>query len=252
MQAQSPLPTSSNHMDDQFSSWPNGFAWDFLADGSSLPTVGLDLEAQAGIALAVSASYLTPHGYDNSVSPTTMATMNPISHNTFISTDATAHVNASNRCLQTHLFPAISAYANEAHNSLASGVGSSLVDGTHELHDEQSNGTTAWAFKMTPLLAQLTIHIQSVPRLDVDIDTDGNEQSTVPSPSRSHNSDHTFDLSESFIDLLNGLCSKLPPSHGSVAEEEAPNVASVLDEASYLLVCATYLRFLEMHHTVFH
>lgn len=109
-----------------------------------------------------------------------------------------------------------------------------------------------WTSKITPFLIRFTQHLQSIPRINSDILAYEENHNGLPRPSRSHNADTTFELSERFITMLSDMCLKLPPSDGTrTADEPLMGSYSILDEASHLLIFSTYLRFLEMHATVF-
>lgn len=111
---------------------------------------------------------------------------------------------------------------------------------------EKLTSPVFWVDKVTQLNVQFTQHLQSIPRVNTDSLDHEDRDGEIPPPSKTHDSDHTFHLCESFIELLSTLCSK----HKD--EDSDDTAASLfLDEASYLIVFSTYIRFLETHDTVF-
>jgi hypothetical protein len=256
----SPLPTSPNRMDDQFNWLSENFNWEFPVDDGFLSTVEFESGAQPGNETVVSDLYPTPMNASNSSTHSHSSSGNELCVTTALSNNrlssssgaiaVSTEIFATSQGSRMPSFPAPSGPLNEAPNSATSGMSSTFHDEAQQ-HSELSDDPVIWALKITPILAQLTQHVQSLPRLQVDDCTNGGRLGTVPSPSRTHNSDHTFDLSESFINVLSAMCSTLPTSQGSEAREGILKDALRFDEVSYLLVCATYLRFLEMHDTVF-
>ncbi|KAM7203577.1 hypothetical protein V8F33_002197 [Rhypophila sp. PSN 637] len=115
-----------------------------------------------------------------------------------------------------------------------------------------------WVERVTALNVQFTQHLQTIPRVNpesLQLEPEQDTQSgTFPTPSKRHNSDSTFQLSEAFIELLSAMCSKLPPpvQQDSGARRDSNSHAYLcLDEASRLLIFSTYMRLLEVHDTVF-
>lgn len=121
-----------------------------------------------------------------------------------------------------------------------------------------STDIAVWVEKVTTLNVQFTQHLQTIPRvnpesLQLEPGEDG-QGGTLPTPSKRHNSDRTFQLSETFIDLLSAMCSKLPPpmqQDAAAKKDNNSNAYLCLDEASRLLIFSTYMRLLEVHDTVF-
>ncbi|KAI1771027.1 hypothetical protein F4818DRAFT_430923 [Hypoxylon cercidicola] len=121
-------------------------------------------------------------------------------------------------------------------------------------HDEKLlTNLVFWADKIAQLNIQFTQHLQSIPRVSSESLHNDKDSAAIPLPSGNHNSDRTFHLSESFVDILSGMCSKLQPPQTAtiVANEDSQPAVLSLDEASYLMVFSTYLRFLETHDSVF-
>jgi hypothetical protein len=263
-QPRSPLPTSPNSMNDQSNSWPEHVNWESTVDDGFLSAMGFESGAQSSNGFNISDPYLTPISYHRDVYSSSIRSLSfsgPVSiATTAFSNDSLAvssgpvaistGILAASHGAQTPSFHATSVPLDKALTLASSGSNSTLHDEAQD-HSELSNDPTIWALKMTPILAQLTHHVQSLPRLHVDDCVNGAGHKTVRSPNRTHNPDHTFDLSESFIDILSGMCSTLPTPQGSESRTESFKDASRLDEVSYLLVCTTYMRFLEMHDTVF-
>lgn len=126
-----------------------------------------------------------------------------------------------------------------------------------------------WTEKITTVNVQFTNHLQTIPRVNLgglhgeNSDNESSSQDPFPTPSKTHNADRTFQLSESFIDLLSAMCSKLPPSSSSPQQQgpsaapgkkdnpSPPGMFLCLDESCHLLVFSTYLRLLDVHNTVF-
>lgn len=121
-----------------------------------------------------------------------------------------------------------------------------------------STDIVVWVEKVTVLNLQFTQHLQTIPRvnpesLQLEPEDNGNG-GKPPTPSKRHNSDRTFQLSEAFIDMLSAMCSKLPPpmQHDSAMQKDnSANTYLCLDEPSRLLILSTYMRLLEVHDTVF-
>lgn len=121
-------------------------------------------------------------------------------------------------------------------------------DGEDE-EDEQFTSMVYWAERVTMMNVELTRHLETIPRLHSNPESANN--GILPTPSKTHNSDRTFHLSESFIDLLSAVCSKLPPLQQYSAAKENSFDFLCLDEASHLVIFSTYLRLLEVHDAVF-
>jgi hypothetical protein len=167
------------------------------------------------------------------------------------STGAATTNTAGHNMSETFGMPINSSYASERHAITISADLSSDKNRTNE-YQEHPADLAFWADKIMPLFVELTQHLQSIPRVNLDNTHHDHSNGEIPSPSRSHNPDRTFELSESFINILSGMCSKLPPTDACATTGEGRATKyRILDEASYLLIFSTYLRFLEMHDTVF-
>lgn len=123
--------------------------------------------------------------------------------------------------------------------------------------DEQFTSMTYWAERVTMMNVEFTRHLQTIPQLHLTPENAHNEtECEIPTglstPSKTHNSDRTFHLSESFIDLLSAMCSKLPPlQQDPTAKKHNLSAFLCLDEASHLVIFSTYLRLLEVHEAIF-
>lgn len=249
MLPRSPSSSSFSRTGHQLNCWPDvDFDWDLPVEPSFLATVGYSTDLQADMEFPVSVPYPTPINYSN-VSQIRNPASRPVSQaelltpttlfDTSSSGAAIAPLNGTTRTFTGY---------NE---TVATGVSASLEGAMEEL-DEHPVDLAFWANKITPLFVQFTQHLQSLPRLNPDHQHPNDNHGIIPRPSGSHNSDHTFDLSESFINVLSGMCFKLPPLEAPRnADEDWSTKYLNIDEASYLLVLSTYLRFLEMQDTVF-
>lgn len=259
-----PLPsTSPNRAEHQLNSWPNvDFDWELPMDSSLLATVDFGANTQrdeeflmypTSIEFNNESHIRTPAGYHADQIELSMPTtlLGTPSSGTAIapSTNATRPFTGCNGPEALNL-PTGSSYPAGEHASTATTV-PRPPEIEMEGQDEQPVDLGFWADKITPLFVQFTQHLQSLPHVNLDSLDQDKSHGTLPRPSGSHNSDHTFDLSESFINVLSGMCSRLPPLNApSTADEGWPIKHLTLDEPSYLLVFSTYLRFLEMHDTV--
>ncbi|KAF3001765.1 hypothetical protein E8E13_000199 [Curvularia kusanoi] len=264
IQPRSPLPISPNRIDDHSNTWPDSFDWDFSVDESVLSALGFEPEIQSGAETATCDSYPTPTSYHkdayNSTTHSQASSANGSIANlaalgtgiVSASTDVTvsADIFTARPALPMPSIHALPASSGVLSNSDVPGPDSLSQIQLHE-RSASPNDPMSWSLKMSPILAGLTQHVQSIPRFHVDDCTDGSRRRTVSSPHKTHNSDHTFDLSESFIDVLSEMCASLPSAQGSDPGGSRVDDSSRFDEVSYLLVYATYLRFLEMHDTVF-
>ena len=264
----SPSSSSFSRTGHQLNGWSDiDFDWDLPVEPSFLATVGYSTDPQADIEFPVSAPYPMPIDYSN-VSHIRNPASRPASQaelltpttlfDTSSSGAAIAPLNGTTRTFTgyneteaSRLHTCSSYKAGRNDDTMATGISVSLEGAIEEL-DEHPVDLAFWANKITPLFSQFTQHLQSLPRLNPDHQHHNNNHGIIPRPSGSHNSDHTFDLSESFINVLSGMCSKLPPLDAPrTADEDWSTKYLTIDEASYLLVLSTYLRFLEMQDTVF-
>lgn len=147
----------------------------------------------------------------------------------------------------------LSALAASRTPSLVNYMTLSSSDDDTEYDEKSLTGLVFWTDKMAQLNTQFTQHLQSIPHVSSKSLQNNKNGDIIPLPSGNHDPDRTFHLSESFIDILSGMCSKEAPTHTgtTVADEDSPAVFLSLDESSYLMVFSTYLRFLETHDSVF-
>jgi hypothetical protein len=269
MRSRSPSSTLVNRIEYRVDSWPDvDFDWgDLSVEPSQLGTIGFDTNPLSDNNISASASYpALVHYSDNErhirgptdypinqvdlSTPTTL--FGPSVPSTAVATtDTTTTTFAGYNGSAARDQPTESIHTAEKRDATTSINLSSEYSGADE-HDEQPTTLAFWADKITPLFVKLTQHLQSLPHIDLDGLHQENNHATIPRPTRLHSPDQTFDLSESFINVLSGMCFKLPPLDASgTAEENSATRYLVLDEASYLLIFSTYLRFLEVHDTVF-
>ncbi|KAI9146703.1 Isoflavipucine cluster transcription factor [Paramyrothecium foliicola] len=148
------------------------------------------------------------------------------------------------------LVPELCTFASRlAHPSPNELVSSSSTDNEATEKNAPLTGLVSWANRVTQLNVKFTQHLQSTLRIEsVHLDLD-DAQAVVPAPDPSHDPDQTFHLSEAFIDILREMCSRLPPIKSPAGKETVAGFFCS-DEASWLLIYSTYVRFLEMHHLV--
>jgi hypothetical protein len=268
MRPRLPTSTAVNPTEHQFDSWLNvDFDWgDNSVEPSQLAAGGFNTEL--GVTDEVFATALHPTVIHYSDDERGMS--DPAGHtadqiglpspltmfDTSISMTATAPTSAATTNRAGHDASEIlrlhnnSSYTSERHATTSANL-SSDESITNE-YQERSADLAFWADKIMPLFVELTQHLQSLPRVNLDSTRHDYSNGEMPSPSRSHNPDRTFELSESFINILSGMCFKLPPTDACATTGEGRATKYLmLDEASYLLIFSTYLRFLEMHDTVF-
>jgi hypothetical protein len=258
----SPPPPSFNSQEYQLNCWSDiNLDWNLPVESSLLTTTGFDNSTQAGVEFPTSAQCSASIDYDNS-----SHIHDPASHlanyaellmpSTLFGTSSSGTANETSD-VGSGMFPGYvgaegsrlntaSSYEAEGNEATAAGTLPSP-----ESEDEHPSDLAFWANQITQLFVQFTQHLQSIPQINPDSHHRGSSKDRIPRPSKLHDSDHTFGLSESFINVLGGMCSKLPPSISSRAAEDWSTNYLILDEASYLLIISTYLRFLEMHDTVF-
>jgi hypothetical protein len=269
MRSRSPSSTLVNRTEYRIDSWPDvDFDWgDLTVEPSQLDTMHFNTNPLANNNISASASYPALVHYSNNErhaqNPTDYSTnqVDLSTPTTFFDPSATSTAVAPNNTTTTTFagyngsealeLPTASVYAAERH-PIATSTNLSSEDSEVDEHDEHPTDLVFWAGKITPLFVKLTQHLQSLPHINLEgLDQDHNHD-TIPRPTRLHSPDQTFDLSESFINVLSGMCFKLPPLDASgIAEEGCASKYLILDEASYLLIFSTYLRFLEVHDTVF-
>jgi hypothetical protein len=192
----------------------------YTADQSGLPSALNLFETSASIIAAA---------------PTGAATSDVSGHN------ASGFLGLPNNAFDTAGRHAITTYAN-----------SSADESRKNELDKPLADLAFWADKIMTLFVGLTQHLQALPSGNFDSTHHDHSNDELQPPSRLHNPGRTFELSESLINVLSGMCLKLPPTGACAATGEGHSTKSlILDEPSYLLLFSTYLRFLEVHDAVF-
>jgi hypothetical protein len=258
MRSRSPSSTAVNPTEHQFDSWPSvDFDWgDLSVEPSQLASGGFDAALHPAPIHYSDNDELMRNSVDYTADLVELPTPSTL-FDTSASITAAALTSAATTNSASHNtsgppgLPTNSIYATERHAITTSTNLSSDGSRTDE-HDRHPIDLAFWADKTTQLFVMLTQHVQSLPNVNPDSLHHDQSDGMVPSPSRSHNPDRTFDLSESFINVLSGMCFKLPPTDASAAAGEGCSAKYlILDEPSYFLIFSVYLRFLEMHDTIF-
>jgi hypothetical protein len=269
MRSRSPSSTSVNRSEHRLDSWPDvDFGWgDLAVESSQLAAVGFDTDIRADNDISTPALYPTLMDYsDNS-----RLMQNPAFYTadqvdlstpmTLFGASASSTTTAPTGAATTS-FPGyigsealgipVDSFCTAGRHAITTSTNVSSEDSEMEAHDEHPTDLAFWADKITAIAVKLTQHLQSLPRVNHDSLHHDSGHGALPRPKQSHNPDRTFDLSESFINVLSGMCFKLSPQDASgITEEDCSTKYLILDEASYLLIFSTYLRFLEVHDTVF-
>lgn len=265
-QNRSSLSSPSNQTDFLLNNWQDvDVDWGVQLTPSFLATFGLDTDMRLDNDISTSIPSPPSFEHENQSDHRNSATRRgghdellasrPLSDMSSISTafpffihETATHAGFDGSSI--HRLPTSSGHPNDGNISATITMLPS-PDNEKEEPAEQLTNVAFWADKVMPLNVQFTQHLQTIPRVKPENLHNETEDAILP-PSGSHNSDQTFELSESFINLLSGMCSKLPSLQASpTPNEDRPSTYLCLDEASYLLVFSTYLRFLEIHDTVF-
>ncbi|KAF1997754.1 hypothetical protein P154DRAFT_622289 [Amniculicola lignicola CBS 123094] len=268
MQPQSPLSNTFDLTEGQLNDWTGvDFDWNFPMDPSHLTSNGFHTDSGADTEFSASASYPTPLCHSNEIRFQSFAD-GSVNH-LGLSTSGTSSSNPSSETTATtssSVSTSTSLGRDDSEGSLlpttlsgsTRGDGSRVItnfpsrDGERNEQNDQSVDLAFWANKITPLFLQFTQHLQTIPRVASESIQEENNGGIILRPGASHDPDRTFHLSESLIDVLNGMYSKLPPLEvARNLDGHSPSKYVLLDEASYLLILSTYLRFLEMHDTAF-
>jgi hypothetical protein len=260
--SRSPPSSSFSRSEHQLNCWSNiDLDWDLPVESSLLTTAGFETGTQAGVEFPTSAQCPISIDYDDS-SHLHNSANNFATHADLLIPSTLFGTSSSGTAIETtdvrsgmsqdcigpegsRLHPA---YSYETGGNATTAAGNLP---SPESEDEHPSDLAFLANQITQLFVQFTQHLQSIPRIHPDNQHRQDSNGRIPRPSKLHNSDHTFGLSESFINVLDGMCSKLPQSDSPRSAEDWSTNYLILDEASYLLTTSTYLRFLEMHNTVF-
>lgn len=108
-----------------------------------------------------------------------------------------------------------------------------------------------WMMKVSNLNISLLEHLTLLSRLKETGGGGGEEP--PPLQMTSLNIDKTFSLSQTFIDILGEICSRLPPLKKASHPDRNPNpllATFSLDPASELLIFSNYLRLIEIYDTI--
>ena len=263
MQPRSPLESPSDNADYHLNGWSGiDIDWELPLEPSLLATFGLDTELHQdnGILTSIPSPVRFEYGNHDHNRDSVVHTA---SHDELLTPALSSGVSSINTTFALS-FPGTTTYAGydgspisilpvSSHHT-ASAVSTMLPSSGEETEeeDEQLTNLAFWAGKIMQLNVQLMQHLQTIPRVNLESLHHDNDGNAIRPPRGTHNSDLTFHLSETLIDILSSMCSKLPPPQASAkTSKDRSTTFLVLDEASCLLVFSTYLRFLEMHNTVF-